>query len=974
MKFNKELIEQIKSANPIEDVAQQWMDDFGAPIKHVAGEIHCHHHIWRLESGAGTGMRVTSHNQMWYCHSCHKGGDVIHMVQSFLYGEDFEIRNYSQLVAALNWLADRAGITFVAPEEDDEELAELRIIYSIYGDFINYCMKNSTEHINRAQQTYQMITERYPLNEETIKKYKICYFDRKWTNAFWEKLRENYTEAELLGSGIFRMWKGQPSCLFQNRLIIPYIQNGDVVYMIGRETRFSWYEDPETGERKNFDGGKKFKKIPIYVEDKEYTHSISKLVRNDYVFGVDTIKRGEDLIITEGIGDCLVLLQNGYNAISPVTVSFKNEMLEPVSYRLKRARQIYLCNDTEVSGAGSAGAMRMYDFFISKGIDAKIIQLPLEEGETHKDVAEYFENHTNDEFKTLIENARSAIDFDIEKITPSSHRMDVQKIWEKILSLDSFNRDMKAEELARKLGKKPKTLKEWFGDGKTKSEVIKKMVFEAPNRIIPAQFFRSEDGIKTAGTTIWVPMESSVEGSNEGIIENKPVLIEVEYDIEGNMSKRSTDLSVEPLNPLDMARLPDEALTFDRWRLSSKFPFSAGNFIANKHSPKPSVEAVYHDLYAIFDDYFWYPNDYEKIIQTLYIMLTYFAQMFPALPGLHMTGPKNSGKSNAMMVAHWIAFNSFKFISVKESFMFRTAHTTAGTFLYDEAEKLNDDQNSDKMDEVKQLLRSRYKKGDCVPRQHRGLDGEFKTVMFETFGPTYLGSIAHLEDALASRMIIIECLTKDNLDGLKNFTNDEMDIKDKCADLKDKLYCLMLMDFPRVMAADAMIKAFNQPGGKLHHVKNREWEKWRPIFTMAQWVDMSSKHTAHKLVDILIDVQKAKEQLRKNAEMSINKELIVLEIMYDILVNRKGVSANFKVLDIGNGNVTVPADTFYSKINEQLRSLSMQRSIDMQYKSYFDNVLRKTQVWQIGDGKVDKGRINIDTTRLKAAIDRLKAG
>lgn len=974
MKFNKDLIEQLKASNPIEDVVQQFMNDYGAPLKSVSGEIHAHHHIWRLSADAGTGMRVTSHNQMWYCHSCQKGGDVIHMVQSFLYGEEYEARNIPQFISACSWLADRAGITFVTPEDDDPEFAERRIIYSIYSDFIEYCEKNSTRHINRMMDYLEMITDRYPLTQEMIYKARICYFDRKWTGAFWNKMLEKYTQEELLGSGVWQVYRGEIQCFFQNRIIIPYIQRGEVVYLIGRETKFSFYEDQNTGEIKNFDGGKKFKKIQIYVADKEYTHNISPLVRNDYVFGVDTIKRGEDLIITEGIGDCLVLHQHGYRAISPVTVSFKNEMLEPVANRLKSARQIYICNDNEVSESGKSGALRMYEFFIGKGIDAKIIELPLEEGETHKDVAEFFEKHTNDEFKTLIEKARSAIDLEIDKITPQSHRLDVQRLWEKILNLDSFNKDMKAEDLAKKLGKRAKTLKDWFGDSK-RGEVTSKMVFEAPEKIIPSQFFKvGEDGIRRAYTTVWVPIETKGI-DDESTTVNRPHLIEIEYDAEGNCDKRIRDLTLEPLNPLDMQRLPDEVLTFDRWRLNNKYPFSVGNFMTIANAPKPDVEAVYYSLYQIFDDYFWYPNDYEKMIQTLYIMLTYFYQLFPAIAGLHMTGPKNSGKSNAMMISLWTAFNAFKVVSVKESFLFRTAHNTGGCFLVDEAEKFTGEEKHKDNDDVLQLLRARYKNGDAVPRQMKVADGDFKTQLFETYGPTYIGSINPLEDAMASRMIIIECLTKDDLEGLKNFTNDNNAIKDKCADIKDKLYALMLLDFPRVLAADQIIVAENQSEhGKLFHIRNREWEKWRPILTIAQWIDMSSKHTSKKLVDQLIQVQKDKETLRKNAELSMNHEIVVMEIIYDILVNRKGVSNNFKILDIGDNNVSVPADGFYAKVNEQMRAMSIQKHFDMHSKSHFDNILRKTQVWQMGDGKIDKGKLTINTKRLLEAINRLKAG
>jgi DNA primase len=965
--LNRDIIEEIKRANPIEDVIQQFIDTHSLPVNTNGSGIFTHHHFWKDDPNPGTALWVTPSNQLWSCFSCKQGGDVIHLVQSFLYGPDYEPRNYGQLVQSLHWLADRVGIPFEAPEEEDTDLAELRILYSIYGDFIDYCVKNSFS-INKAQEIYELIDQRYPLNQETIEKFRICYFDRKWTQPFYNKLLEKYTHEELIGSGLFQQYKENINCIFQNRLIIPYIQNGDVVYMIGRETVHSSWED-ENGIKKNYDGGKKFKKLSVYDESKVYTHHISKHVRNDYIFGSDFIKKGQDLLITEGIGDCLVLLQAGYNAISPVTVSFKNEMLEPVSSKLKRVRQIYICNDNELSEAGAKGALRMYDFFLSKGMDAKVVELPLEDGETHKDVAEYFQKHSVEDFKELLESSKSALDMQIETITPASHKLDVQKVWEKILNLDSFERDMKAESLAKKLGKRVKALKEWFGSSAS-GPLTSKMVFEAPARLIPAQDFKLDEfGTKRAYSCVWVPVQIDSLG-NDPTIENHPHLIEMEYGVEGKLDKKIIDLNETPINPLDMQRIPDEALTFDRWRLDTKYPYSVGNFISAKSNLKPDVDAVFHSLYEIFDNYFWYPRESEKLIQTLYIMLSYFYQMFSAVPGLHMTGPKDSGKTNAMKIALWTAFNAFKVVSVKESFLFRTAHATSGVFIVDEAEKLTGEEKIGNWDDVMTLLRARYKQGDCVPRQHKDPEGKFITIMYDTYGPTYVGSISHLEDALASRMIIIECLTKDDLSDLKNFTNDEWEIQVKCADIKDKMYTLMMLDFPRVMAAHEIIK--KDP--RVQKIRNREWEKWRPLLTIAQWIDMSAKHTNKKLVDQLIEIQEYKQQLRKNAESSNNKELILLEIMLDILVNREGSSHNFKVLDIGDGNQSVAADQFYNKINEKLRAMSIQRQFDMQSKSLFDNALRKNQIWQVGDGKIEKGRIIINTIRLEEAINRLKLG
>jgi DNA primase len=972
MKLTKDFINQIKDANPIEEVVQQFMDDHGLPLQRSGGAIHAHHHIWRHASNPGTALYVTSSNQMWFCFSCQKGGDVIHLVQSFLYGEDYNLRDVTQLKKAIQWLADRCNISYSELDDFDPDYLELSILYNIYGDFIDYCVKNAFSP-KRAEETYALIHERYPLTDETIKQFRVCYFDRKWTSAFYKKMLEKYSATELIGSGLWQDRNGEISCTFQNRIIIPYLQGGNVVYLIGRETKNSGYTD-EQGTWYNYDFGKKFKKLPEYDPERPNTHCLSKLIRNDYVFGHDAIKKGQDVIITEGVGDCLVLLQAGYNAISPVTTSFKNEMLEPVSRKLASARRIYICNDNEESEGGTKGAFKMHNFFLGKGLDAKIVTLPRPEGISKIDVADYFREHTATDFDELLSRAESIIELEIQKLSPSSPKLDVERVWDKILNLDSFERDTYQERLAKQIGKKSaKKLQEWFGSHK-QSAVIENLVFDVSKTIVPAMdLARDELGTKTLYTTIYIPVRSEdVDGTESEEI--RPHLFKMEVPVDGKYQWKLQDLAREPLSAHEMGRLPDPTVTFNRWRLSEKYPYSFGNFIkalrANQAPSRPEPDAVFHQLFKLFDTYFWYPHDYEKLIQTLYILMTYFFQLFPALPGLHLTGPPNSGKSNSMKIAQYTAFNAVYSLNVKEAFMFRWAHETLMTCIIDENEKLTGEEASGKNDEILALLRSRYKKGASVPRtEKQGDTGHYHTKLYETYGPTYIGCIAHLENALATRMIIIECLTKDNLDSIKSFSSHEEDIQQECQEIMDKLYTLMCLDFHKVWHCYNLVK--QDP--RLKHIKNREEEKWFPLFTIALWIDMSAKHTKKSLFDELIPVQKEKEQLRRDAEISNNKELVVLEMVYDILVNRKGQDNRFKVLDIGDGQISVPTDAFFSKLNEVMKLMSLQKYYDMHSRPNFENILRKTQVWGLGEGIPNAaGRIVINTKKVLAAINRIK--
>ena len=126
--------------------------------------------------------------------------------------------------------------------------------------------------------------------------------------------------------------------MFAGRIIFPYWKNGKVVYLIGRETE----ETPEAEREK----GMKYKKLLVHKEGREY---VSSSVQNSYFYGEDSLRGSYYCVITEGVADCIAMLQAGISCISPVTVQFRERDHPKLISLTKGLSKVFICNDNETN-------------------------------------------------------------------------------------------------------------------------------------------------------------------------------------------------------------------------------------------------------------------------------------------------------------------------------------------------------------------------------------------------------------------------------------------------------------------------------------------------------------------------------------------------------------------------------------------------------------------------------------------------
>ena len=122
-------------------------------------------------------------------------------------------------------------------------------------------------------------------------------------------------------------------------------RGGRVVYFTARATEHTANEPHEEP---------KYKKLLTHSERHDY---VSPTLRNDFFYNEDAARGAAELLITEGITDCISAMQAGVPSISPGTTRFRNRDVPRLLELTQRVNRVVICNDSEKSSAGDAGAM-----------------------------------------------------------------------------------------------------------------------------------------------------------------------------------------------------------------------------------------------------------------------------------------------------------------------------------------------------------------------------------------------------------------------------------------------------------------------------------------------------------------------------------------------------------------------------------------------------------------------------------------
>ncbi len=282
---------------------------------------------------------------------------------------------------ARDFLAAKAGLPplssyGLSPEQmaeaESARMLELRVqaVLTETAKFYHRRLKESPEAL-------QWLRSKYGIKDETIEELLIGYADngpgaenRQGVIATLTGKEHGFSLRELAATGAF-VPTGQDGLIpfFKGRIVFPYWSRGRVVFMIGRKTPWT----PDTNWEHS-----KYKKLPVHND--AFKKHIAPCVNNGYLFNEDCLLANpERLIITEGVTDCISLMEHGFAAVSPVTVRIREADWERLLPRLRSVKTVYICQDNEISEAGLHGALKTASVLAGHKIQTRLVVLPLDE-------------------------------------------------------------------------------------------------------------------------------------------------------------------------------------------------------------------------------------------------------------------------------------------------------------------------------------------------------------------------------------------------------------------------------------------------------------------------------------------------------------------------------------------------------------------------------------------------------------------
>lgn len=370
------------------------------------------------------------------------GGDV------FTYVQEREKVGFKDAVLLL---ADRAGLR--SPNQSDAAWKRSLALANERRE-IERLLTAAATYYHRAlppEIRDRYFRQHYGFTDDTIDQLQLGWAD----GQLFEHLTRTAGAPRrmALGTGLFvPLPGGRVVDFFRNRLVFPYWRGGRVVYFTARATEHTGDEPREQA---------KYKKLRVHGEQQRY---ISPTVRNDYFFNEGAARGAEELVITEGVPDCISALQCGVACISPGTTSLRGQDIPRLLELTRQAKRIIICNDSEVSGAGDASATAIAASLWAEGREVCIASIPRPDGVDKIDLNELVVAHGAEELRAVLVRALPYPEFLLARIPGDAPKSELGRLLEPVLAAitrcSSIRADVVLDAITAKFGLRRRALTE----------------------------------------------------------------------------------------------------------------------------------------------------------------------------------------------------------------------------------------------------------------------------------------------------------------------------------------------------------------------------------------------------------------------------------------------------------------------------------------------------------------------------------
>ncbi len=397
----------------------------------------------------------------WFCHKCNIGGGVLQL---------HAILNKITFTDSLFQLANQFKIPIKEESKKEVELREK--IYNLWQTFSEMCYRNLLD-----SKYYNFVMEKRGFIKETIKEFKIGYFNKSIRNYFNEK----YSKSLLFNAGFTN---DKNHWAFEERIVYPYKN-------ISNQIRYFIFRLIDSSPDFN-----KAKYVKLATKNRIITNQL---------LGLNSIVKFKDkpLIITEGITDCISVIQAQYPCLSPVTIRFSEKDFKHVLQYCKRFIEIIIINDTEENNAGLEGALDSIKFLFKNGVNVFLCQIPNPNNLDKIDLDDYLKQGNTIEkqtelLETLIKEKIPAADYFLNKIDEDYKKLtsrqeksnfinnEVKELFSLVPESDTALLEILKEECSKKLKISKKLINDLIKSAKSdKSKKKKERKVDPNNLIIP---------------------------------------------------------------------------------------------------------------------------------------------------------------------------------------------------------------------------------------------------------------------------------------------------------------------------------------------------------------------------------------------------------------------------------------------------------------------------------------------------------
>lgn len=281
--------------------------------------------------------------KLFYCHGCHKGGDLITFIRE-TEGLDF--------AQAVEWLADRTGTQVEYEETSPAQEAKRK-----RRDRLESLLEDAASFYSRylwdtaaGEPARGYLAER-GLTEEVCRDFRLG-LSPSGDQLAGKARAKGYAQDELVAAGLVNR---RGNDYYAGRLVFPLSNARGRV--LGFGARRLHDDDPIKAKYVNSPEGELFRKSRI-------------------VYGLHraraTIAKQDEAVIVEGYTDVLALHQRGRSTVvASMGTALTEEQLKELGHLTKR---LFLCFDADA--AGQAATLRGMDLAVARGFDVRVVPLP----------------------------------------------------------------------------------------------------------------------------------------------------------------------------------------------------------------------------------------------------------------------------------------------------------------------------------------------------------------------------------------------------------------------------------------------------------------------------------------------------------------------------------------------------------------------------------------------------------------------